>query len=74
MVEWTNYCVQLSQQLGLGVYGKPKNKIGENLKIEDLDKFKEDQLIQLYELSKAAKGETEIDESKKKTNNEILEK
>lgn len=54
MVEWTNYAVQLSQQLGLGVAGKPKEKIGEYLKVEDLDKFKEDQIVQLYELMKAA--------------------
>lgn len=53
MVEWTNYAVQLSQQLG--IRGKPKEKIGENLKPEDLDSFKEDQIVQLYELLKAAK-------------------
>lgn len=55
MVEWTNYAVKLSQQLGLGVHGKPKADIGEHLNIEDLDKFKEDQIVQLYELMKAAK-------------------
>lgn len=54
MVEWTNYAVQLSQQLGLGVRGKPKAEIGANLKIEDLDKFAEDQIVQLHELMKAA--------------------
>lgn len=54
MVEWTNYAVQLSQQLGLGVRGKPKTEIGANLKVDDLDKFKEDQIVQLYELMKAA--------------------
>lgn len=54
MVEWTNYAVQLSQQLGLGVRGKPKREIGANLNVEDLDKFKEDQIVQLYELMKAA--------------------
>lgn len=57
MVEWTNYAVQLSQQLGLGVRGKPKGYIGENLQVEDLDQFKEDQIVQLYELMKAAKLE-----------------
>lgn len=54
MVEWTNYAVQLSQQLGLGLHGKPKAEIGAHLKVEDLDKFKEDQIVQLYELMKAA--------------------
>lgn len=63
MVEWTNYAVQLSQQLGLGVRGKPKDKIGENLNAEDLDKFKDDQIVQLYELLKAAKESEPDDES-----------
>lgn len=54
MVEWTNYAVNLSQQLGLGVHGKPKDQIGEHLHVDDLDKFKEDQIVQLYELMKAA--------------------
>lgn len=64
MVEWTNYAVQLSQQLGLGLHGKPKEQIGEHLKVEDLDKFKEDQIVQLYELMKAA---TENDEKSSTT-------
>lgn len=69
MVEWTNYAVQLSQQLGLGVRGKPKDKIGENLKPEDLDKFKDDQIVQLYELCKAAKEPEPDDESATSDNN-----
>lgn len=56
MVEWTNYAVQMSQQLGLGIHGKPKGEIGAHLKVEDLNKFKEDQIVQLYELLKAATG------------------
>lgn len=64
IVEWTNYAVQLSQQLGLGVHGKPKEQIGEHLKVEDLDKFQEDQIVQLYELMKAA---TENEEKSSKT-------
>lgn len=54
MVEWTNYAVELSQQLGLGVRGKPKGFVGQHLNVDDLDKFKEDQIVQLYELMKAA--------------------
>lgn len=54
MVEWTNYAVDLSKQLGLGVHGKPQRNVGQHLKEEDLDKFKEDQIVQLYELMKAA--------------------
>lgn len=63
MVEWTNYAVRLSKQLGLGVRGKPSEKIGENLDVEDLEKFKEDQIIQLYELMKAARLDDEHVES-----------
>lgn len=59
MVEWTNYAIQMSQQLGLGVHGKPKGEIGAHLKVEDLEKFKEDQIVQLYELLKAATGSDE---------------
>lgn len=65
MVEWTNYAVKLSQQLGLGLHGKPKADIGEDLKVEDLDKFKEDQIVQLYELMKAAKEDDETSTSSK---------
>lgn len=59
MVEWTNYAVQLSQQLGLGLHGKPKPDIGADLSVDDLDKFKDDQIVQLYELHKAAKEEND---------------
>lgn len=54
MVEWTNYAVQLSQQLGLGIKGKPADAVGQYLQVEDLDKFTESQIIQLYELMRAA--------------------
>lgn len=46
----------MSQQLGLGVHGKPKKEFGAHLNVKDLDKFKEDQIVQLYELLKAATG------------------
>lgn len=61
MIEWTNYAVELSQQLGLGVRGKPQSKIGKHLHEGDLDKFKDDQIVQLYELMKAAKLEEDED-------------
>lgn len=63
MVEWTNYAVQLSQQLGLGVHGKPKAQVGEHLAVDALDKFKDDQIVQLYELMKAATVAEEDPES-----------
>lgn len=43
----------MSQQLGLGVRGRPKGYVGEYLNVEDLDKFADDQIVQLYELMKA---------------------
>lgn len=70
MTEWTNYAVQLSQQLGLGVRGKPKEHIGDHLREDDLQHFKDDQIVQLYELMKAAtipNDETETSESNDKT-------
>lgn len=67
MVEWTNYAVQLSQQLGLGVRGKPKGVVGENLKVEDLDKFKEDQIVQLYELMRAATKDEKDEQDEKQS-------
>lgn len=68
MVEWTNYAVQLSQQLGLGLRGKPKGFVGENLKVDDLDKFKEDQIVQLYELMKVATQNDEEERSSPSAN------
>lgn len=67
IIEWTNYAVTLSQQLGLGVSGKPKETIGEHLKAEHLDKFKEDQIVQLYELMKAAKLKEDSESTNDKT-------
>lgn len=67
MVEWTNYAVKLSQQMGLGVHGKPKADIGEHLRVEDLDKFKEDQIVQLYELMKAAREDDDESSSNQKS-------
>lgn len=69
VIEWTNYAVHLSKQLGLGVYGRPAPKIGENLKVDDLGSFTEDQIVQLYELMKAAKN---LDESNSPDSNSSL--
>lgn len=57
LVEWTNYAVQLSHQLGLGIKGRPKEKVGEYLPVNKLDDLREEQVVQLYELMKAATGE-----------------
>lgn len=71
MIEWTNYAVQLSQQLGLGCRGKPAATVGSHLNVEDLDKFNESQITQLYELMKAAtEAEQEANASSEKTSAE----
>lgn len=71
MIEWTNYAVQLSQQLGLGFRGKPAETVGSHLNVEDLDKFTESQIIQLYELMRAAtEANSEADASSDKTSTE----
>ncbi|XP_037050957.1 succinate dehydrogenase assembly factor 3, mitochondrial [Bradysia coprophila] len=64
LVEWTNYAVQLSHQLGLGIKGRPKEKVGEYLPVNKLDDLREEQVVQLYELMKAATGETDDKNSK----------
>ncbi|XP_055388509.1 succinate dehydrogenase assembly factor 3, mitochondrial [Condylostylus longicornis] len=54
IAEWSNYAILLSEQLG--VRGKPKGKLGFQMELNDLDKFREDQILQLYELLKAIKA------------------
>lgn len=63
MVEWTNYAVQLSKQLGLGLRGKPQDKIGVALDAAELDHLRDEQVVQLYELMKAARPDE--DEAKR---------
>lgn len=69
LIEWTNYAVQLSHQLGLGIKGRPKEKIGDALPVNKLDDLREEQVVQLYELMKAATGET--DQEKSNENSEL---
>lgn len=68
MNEWTNYAIELSKQFGLK--GKPSNEIGKNLTETELDKFKEDQIVQLHRLMEEA---TKTDDSETNSNqsNEI---
>lgn len=68
--EWTNYAVQLSHQLGLGLKGKPQEKVGEYLPVNKLDDFREEQVVQLYELMKAATGQDEEEKSEKNNRND----
>ncbi|XP_018046646.1 PREDICTED: succinate dehydrogenase assembly factor 3, mitochondrial [Atta colombica] len=56
--EWTNYAVSLAEQLGLrGPHtAKP---LGRYLKEEDIEKMRDEQVCQLYELMIAATGKPE---------------
>lgn len=63
MTEWTNYAVQLSKQLGLGLRGKPQDKIGVALNATELNALRDEQVVQLYELMKASKPE--LDDAKR---------
>lgn len=76
MVEWTNYAVQLSQQLGLGLHGSPKDKVGVPLDESHLDRLRDEQVVQLYELMKAATAAEEATEreDRKYHNVEVIDK
>lgn len=64
LAEWTNYALSLSKQLVVKGKKRKEVKIGDNLAVDDLKLFKEDQIVQLYELSQAATGQADADESK----------
>lgn len=64
LAEWTNYALSLSKQLIVRGKNKKEVKIGDNLNVDDLNKFKEDQIVQLYELSQAATGQADAEEAK----------
>ncbi|KAH8310684.1 hypothetical protein KR044_002550 [Drosophila immigrans] len=54
MTEWARYASTITQQLGLR--GKPKGELGEQLDAQSVEMLKDDQVVQLYELMLAAKG------------------
>lgn len=57
---WAEYAINLAQQLG--IKGKPKGPIGVPLGEAALNDLRDEQVAQLYELLKAAKG---LEESEK---------
>ncbi|XP_076678950.1 succinate dehydrogenase assembly factor 3 isoform X1 [Andrena cerasifolii] len=61
--EWADYTVMLAEQLGLrGPHtAKP---LGQNLDEKDFEKFRDEQVYQLYELMMAASGKVEKDTKK----------
>uniref|UniRef100_A0A1B6CLA6 Succinate dehydrogenase assembly factor 3 n=1 Tax=Clastoptera arizonana TaxID=38151 RepID=A0A1B6CLA6_9HEMI len=54
MVEWTNYAVMMSEQIGLKGPKTSAPIFGTHLSEELLDKMRDDQIQQLFELLKAA--------------------
>lgn len=63
MFEWTEYAINLAKQLTVKSIQEDK-KIGKDLQPESLDKFRDEQVVQLHELFKTAKG-LDDDEVKK---------
>ncbi|XP_015428600.1 PREDICTED: succinate dehydrogenase assembly factor 3, mitochondrial [Dufourea novaeangliae] len=56
--EWTDYALMLGKQLGLKGPRTAK-PLGQNLNEEDFEKFRDEQVYQLYELMNAATGKTD---------------
>ncbi|XP_011196936.2 succinate dehydrogenase assembly factor 3, mitochondrial [Zeugodacus cucurbitae] len=54
ITEWAKYAVTITSQLGLK--GKAKGTIGDQLETSTVEMLKDDQVIQLYELMLAARG------------------
>ncbi|KAL1140365.1 hypothetical protein AAG570_000297 [Ranatra chinensis] len=58
MVEWTRCALLLTKQLSAkGI--KSRSKVGNNLGEDDLEKLREDQAVQLYELMKITSNSNE---------------
>ncbi|KAL3286542.1 hypothetical protein HHI36_001047 [Cryptolaemus montrouzieri] len=55
LAEWTSYAASLSNQLGVKGIQKGLRSIGHTLTEEQLNKFNDDQILQLYELLNAVK-------------------
>ncbi|XP_045469701.1 succinate dehydrogenase assembly factor 3, mitochondrial [Harmonia axyridis] len=56
MTEWTNYALDLSNQLGVKGIKEGLSGVGKSLTEEELEKFNDDQILQLYDLLTAAKS------------------
>lgn len=62
--EWTEYAINLSNQLGIKNIQQDQT-IGKNLKLNDIEKFNSEQIVQLHELYLASKGQDNELEDKK---------
>ncbi|EDW97307.1 succinate dehydrogenase assembly factor 3, mitochondrial [Drosophila yakuba] len=58
MTEWARYASTITQQLG--IRGKPKGDLGEEIDPTTVEMLKDDQVVQLYELMLAAKGVEDV--------------
>ncbi|XP_020799706.1 succinate dehydrogenase assembly factor 3, mitochondrial [Drosophila serrata] len=58
MTEWARYASTITQQLGLR--GKPKGELGEEMDPKAVEMLKDDQVVQLYELMLAARASMAI--------------
>ncbi|KAK0180474.1 hypothetical protein PV327_006112 [Microctonus hyperodae] len=56
MNEWVQYTLSLAEQLGLHGPVDAENKLGKNLRKEDLQQLRDEQIYQLYELMLASSG------------------
>lgn len=74
MAEWTNYAIDLSKQIVIKGKNPKKAKVGDNLSVDDLKLFKDDQIVQLYELSQAAAGGTAEEKTTNAENDTIPKK
>jgi hypothetical protein len=61
--EWTDYAINLAKQLGVKSI-QSDEKLGKPLDVKDIDKFKEEQIVQLHELYLASKGKESSGEEK----------
>ncbi|CRK98836.1 CLUMA_CG012097, isoform A [Clunio marinus] len=55
MFEWTEYAINLANQLGVKSV-QQERRIGKDLDLQALDTFRDEQVQQLHELYKTAKG------------------
>jgi hypothetical protein len=58
MFEWTEYAINLAKQLGVKSIQKDRtgSKVGLDLEPDALGKFRDEQVVQLHELYRTAKG------------------
>lgn len=64
MFEWTEYAINLAKQLAVKSIQEDR-KLGKDLKPESLDKFRDEQVHQLHELYKTAKGVEDSEKNSK---------